>query len=36
MKIFLYYIGKPRDANANAMAEEYIKRTVRYARCEMR
>ena len=27
LKIFLYYIGKARDAHANAMAEEYIKRS---------
>ena len=36
MKIFLYYIGKPRDGHANAMAEEYIKRSTRFAKCEMR
>jgi 23S rRNA (pseudouridine1915-N3)-methyltransferase len=36
LKIFLYYIGKPRDAHANAMAEEYIKRAGRFATCEMR
>ena len=36
MKIFLYYIGKARDTHANAMAEEYIKRTTRFAKCEMR
>ena len=36
MKIFLYYIGKARDTHANAMAEEYIKRSTRFARCEMR
>ncbi len=36
MKIWLYYIGKARDAHANAMAEEYIKRSTRYAACEMR
>jgi len=36
MRIFLYYIGKPRDANANALAAEYIKRAQRYGRCEMR
>ena len=36
MKIFLYYIGKARDAHANALAEEYIKRSGRYATCEMR
>ncbi len=35
MKIFLYYIGKPKDAHANRMAEDYLKRASRYARCEM-
>ena len=36
MKIWLYYIGKPRDAHANAIAGEFIKRTARYGPCEMR
>jgi 23S rRNA (pseudouridine1915-N3)-methyltransferase len=36
VKILLYYAGKPRDAHANAMAEEFIKRSTRYGRCEMR
>ncbi|HEX8983808.1 MAG TPA: 23S rRNA (pseudouridine(1915)-N(3))-methyltransferase RlmH [Bryobacteraceae bacterium] len=36
MKAYVYYIGKARDANANGMAEEYIKRTTRYLPCEMR
>ena len=36
MKIFLYFIGKPRDKHANAMSEEYIKRSSRFAKCEMR
>ena len=36
MKVFLYYDGKARDAHANAMAEEYIKRSGRFATCEMR
>jgi 23S rRNA (pseudouridine1915-N3)-methyltransferase len=36
MKIFLYFIGKPRDEHANAMAGEYIKRSSRFAKCEMR
>jgi 23S rRNA (pseudouridine1915-N3)-methyltransferase len=36
VKILLYYIGKARDAHANAMAEEYIKRSTRFAKCEMR
>jgi 23S rRNA (pseudouridine1915-N3)-methyltransferase len=36
LKIFLYYLGKARDTHANAMAEEYIKRSGRFATCEMR
>jgi 23S rRNA (pseudouridine1915-N3)-methyltransferase len=36
VKVFLYYIGKPRDAHANAIAAEFLKRTNRYASCEMR
>jgi|SRR5581483_1093419 len=36
MKIIVYYVGKPRDAHANAMAQEFIRRSTRYARCEMR
>lgn len=36
MKIFLYYIGKARDPHANAMADEYIKRSSHYVKCEMR
>jgi len=36
VKIHLYYIGKARDAHANAMAQEYIKRSTRFAKCEMR
>ena len=36
MKIFLYYIGKPRDAHANAIAADFVSRASRYAACEMR
>jgi 23S rRNA (pseudouridine1915-N3)-methyltransferase len=36
MKIFLYYVGKPRDSHANRMADDYIERSSRYVRCEMR
>jgi 23S rRNA (pseudouridine1915-N3)-methyltransferase len=36
LKIILYYAGKARDKHANAMAEEYIKRSTRFAKCEMR
>ncbi|MBV9768763.1 MAG: 23S rRNA (pseudouridine(1915)-N(3))-methyltransferase RlmH [Bryobacterales bacterium] len=36
MKVLLYYVGKPRDPNANRMSEEFIQRATRFARCEMR
>ena len=36
MKLHLYYIGKARDTHANAMAEEYIKRSSRFTKCELR
>ena len=36
MKLILYYAGKARDRHANAMAEEYLKRSTRFAKCEMR
>ena len=36
MKIFLYFIGKPRDAHANSLAGDYMERCGRYLRCEMR
>lgn len=36
MKVWLYFIGKPRDAHANAIAAEFLKRSSRYAACEMR
>lgn len=35
MKVFLYFVGKPKDAHANALAEEYIKRSARYAPTSM-
>lgn len=36
MKVFLYFIGKPRDIHANAIAAEFMKRSARYITCEMR
>ena len=36
MKLFLYYIGKPRDAAANRIAADFVDRSTRYASCEMR
>ncbi len=32
----MYYVGKPRDVHANAIAAEFVKRTGRYCACEMR
>jgi 23S rRNA (pseudouridine1915-N3)-methyltransferase len=36
VKVFIYFIGKPRDEHANAIAAEFVKRSGRYATCEMR
>jgi len=36
VKLRVYFIGKPRDANANALADEYLKRSGRYMQIEMR
>ena len=36
MRVYLYFIGKVRDRNAHAIAEEYMKRTGRFVACEMR
>ncbi len=36
MRLYLYFIGKPRDPHANELAAEYLKRTSRFARCESR
>jgi 23S rRNA (pseudouridine1915-N3)-methyltransferase len=36
MRIYLYYIGKTRDLHTNEIAAEYLKRSERYGKCEMR
>jgi 23S rRNA (pseudouridine1915-N3)-methyltransferase len=36
VKLFLYYIGKPRDPEANRIAADFLERSARYASCEMR
>ena len=36
MKIYLYFIGKPKDAHANAIAADFLGRAARYSPCEMR
>jgi len=35
VKVFLYYVGKAKDAHANALAEDYIKRAGRYTTVQM-
>ena len=35
MKVYLYYIGKPKNAQANALAGEYMRRAGHYAASEM-
>lgn len=36
MKIYLYYIGRPKDPHTNAVAEDFLGRAARYAPAEMR
>jgi len=36
LKIYVYYIGKPRDPHANALAEDYLARLSRFCPVEMR
>jgi 23S rRNA (pseudouridine1915-N3)-methyltransferase len=35
VKVYLYFAGKPKDAHANSLAAEYIRRAARYAPCTM-
>jgi 23S rRNA (pseudouridine1915-N3)-methyltransferase len=36
VKLYLYYIGRPKDRNANALAADFVSRTAKYLSCEMR
>jgi 23S rRNA (pseudouridine1915-N3)-methyltransferase len=36
VKICLYYIGRAKDAHANALAEDFVHRVTRYSGIEMR
>jgi 23S rRNA (pseudouridine1915-N3)-methyltransferase len=36
VKIFLYFIGRPKDPHTSAVAEDFLGRAARYAPCEMR
>ena len=35
LKVFLYYVGKPRDVHANRIAEDFVERASRYAPTQM-
>jgi 23S rRNA (pseudouridine1915-N3)-methyltransferase len=35
VKICVYFIGKPKDAHTNAIAEDFVGRAARYCSCEM-
>ncbi len=36
MRIFLYYIGKPKDPHSNAVAADFLGRAAKFSPCEMR
>lgn len=36
VKIYLYFIGKPKDPHANALAEDFLGRAARFSAAEMR
>jgi 23S rRNA (pseudouridine1915-N3)-methyltransferase len=36
VKIYLYFIGKPKDPHANALAGDFVSRAARYCSTEMR
>jgi 23S rRNA (pseudouridine1915-N3)-methyltransferase len=36
VKVFLYFIGKPRGAEANRIAADFVERIAHYAPCDMR
>jgi 23S rRNA (pseudouridine1915-N3)-methyltransferase len=35
VKVFVYFTGKPKDAHANAIAADYVKRISRFTPCQM-
>jgi 23S rRNA (pseudouridine1915-N3)-methyltransferase len=35
VKVFVYYIGRPKDAHLNALAEDYLSRVARYTTAQM-
>jgi 23S rRNA (pseudouridine1915-N3)-methyltransferase len=35
VKVFVYYIGRPKDAHFNSLAEDYVARIARYTTAQM-
>jgi 23S rRNA (pseudouridine1915-N3)-methyltransferase len=35
VKVFVYYIGRPKDSHLNALAEDYLSRIARYTTAQM-
>jgi 23S rRNA (pseudouridine1915-N3)-methyltransferase len=35
VKVFVYYIGRPKDPHLNALAEDYLSRVARYTTAQM-
>jgi 23S rRNA (pseudouridine1915-N3)-methyltransferase len=36
LRLYLYFVGKPRDRHVNRVAEDYVERIAKHAPCEMR
>jgi len=36
VRVYLYFIGRPKEPHANAVAEDFLGRAARYTPCEMR
>jgi len=36
VKIYVYYLGRPKDPHANAVAADFLGRAAHFAACEMR
>jgi 23S rRNA (pseudouridine1915-N3)-methyltransferase len=36
VKVFLYFIGKPKDTHANAICKDFMARSARFSKVEMR
>jgi 23S rRNA (pseudouridine1915-N3)-methyltransferase len=36
VKIFVYFIGRPKDTHANALADDFVARVAKFCKAEMR